>query len=424
MLDPQLLRNKLQETAKKLLDRGYQLDIDTWHELEDERKHIQVQTESLQNKRTVLSKSIGFEKSKGNDVQALLAEVGDIGVALEASKNTLKEVQEKMELITLYTPNIADESVPVGKDEANNVEVRNWGQPRSFDFKVKDHVELGEINCMLDSAAAANLSGSRFTLLKSDIAQMHRALAQMMLDTHTQKHGYEEYYVPYIVNQQAMQGSGQLPKFADDAFITEDNRYLIPTAEVPLTNLLAGSILDASALPLKLTAHTPCFRREAGSYGKDTKGMIRQHQFDKVEMVQIVHPDNSYQALEEMTSHAEAILQALELPYRVIVLCTGDMGFAAAKTYDIEVWVPGQQTYREISSCSNCLDFQSRRMKARFREPGSKKPLLVHTLNGSGLAVGRTLIAVLENYQNADGSVEVPKVLLPYMGGKRVINKS
>lgn len=423
MLDPQLLRTELEKTAKKLAQRGYQLDTAQWKQLEASRKEVQLKTEDLQNKRTTISKSIGQAKAKGEDIQPLLDEVASIGEQLENSKSKLKTILIKMEAVTLYTPNLANESVPIGKDEGDNVEVSTWGTPKSFDFEVKDHVELGEIKRGLDAESAANLSGSRFTLLTGEMAQLHRALSQFMLDVHTQEHGYKEYYVPYMVNAQTMQGSGQLPKFADDAFITEDERYLIPTAEVPLTNLVADTIIDEQELPIKMTAHTPCFRREAGSYGKDTKGMIRQHQFDKVEMVQIVHPDKSEQALEEMTSHAEAILEKLELPYKKIVLCTGDMGFSATKTYDLEVWLPAQNTYREISSCSNCTDFQSRRMQARYRSPEIKKPQLVHTLNGSGLAVGRTLIAVMENYQNADGSITVPEVLRNYMNGKITVNQ-
>jgi len=424
MLDPQILRAELKQTAEKLAQRGYQLDVKAWQALEQSRKSIQVETEALQNQRTTLSKSIGQAKAQGQDAQSLLDEVAKIGEQLEQSKSELKKILAEQENVTLYTPNLADESVPAGKDESDNVEVRSWGEPKVFNFTVKDHVDLGETNKGLDAESAANLSGSRFTLLTGEVAQMHRALSQFMLDMHTQKHGYTEFYVPYLVNAETMQGSGQLPKFADDAFITEDDRYLIPTAEVPLTNLVSGTIIDEGDLPIKMTAHTPCFRREAGSYGKDTKGMIRQHQFDKVEMVQIVHPEKSMQALDEMTGHAEAILQALEMPYRVIVLCTGDMGFSATKTFDLEVWLPAQNTYREISSCSNCTDFQARRMQARYRSPQVKKPQLVHTLNGSGLAVGRTLIAVMENYQNEDGSISVPAVLQKYMGGKTVINQS
>ncbi len=409
--------------AQKLADRGYRLDVNAWQELEQRRKALQVETEHLQSQRTKISKSIGQAKAKGEDVQSLLHQVAQIGEQLESSKTALQQVFQDMEQVTLYTPNLAQDDVPVGQDEADNVEVRTWGTIPSFDFEVKDHVDLGAITGFMDAESAATIAGSRFTVLSRDLARLQRALTQFMLDTHINEHGYDEFYVPYLVNDQAMLGSGQLPKFAEDAFITEDGRYLIPTAEVPLTNLVANTILEADALPVKMTAHTPCFRREAGSYGKDTKGMIRQHQFDKVEMVQIVHPEQSNQALEEMTGHAENILKALKLPYRVIVLCTGDMGFSAAKTYDIEVWVPAQNTYREISSCSNCEDFQARRMQARFRSPDQKKPQLVHTLNGSGLAVGRTLLAVMENYQKADGAIVVPEVLQKYMGGQKVINQ-
>ena len=423
MLDPQLLRDDINAVAQKLADRGYQLDVNAWQNLEERRKTLQIETESLQSQRTKISKSIGQAKAQGEDIQPLLDQVAAIGEQLETSKNALQQVFSEMEQVTLYTPNLAQDDVPVGDDEADNVAVRTWGEPPSFDFEVKDHVDLGALSGFMDAESAATLSGSRFTVLSRDLARLQRALTQFMLDTHINDHGYEEFYVPYLVNDQAMLGSGQLPKFADDAFITEDGRFLIPTAEVPLTNLVSNQILDTSDLPIRMTAHTPCFRREAGSYGKDTKGMIRQHQFDKVEMVQIVHPDNSDQALEDMTGHAENILKALELPYRVIVLCTGDMGFSAAKTYDIEVWVPAQNTYREISSCSNCQDFQARRMQARFRSPEQKKPQLVHTLNGSGLAVGRTLLAVMENYQNEDGSIRVPAVLQKYMNNQTVINQ-
>jgi len=424
MLDPQMLRDNIDEVAKRLADRGYQLDVANWKELEKNRKSLQIETESLQSERTKLSKSIGQAKASGEDVQPLLDQVAEIGDRLETSKQQLQQIFLAMEEVTLYAPNLALDSVPVGKDEADNVEIRKWGEIPNFDFTVKDHMDLGADSGYLDAEAAAQIAGSRFTILSGDLALLHRALAQFMLDTHVESHGYKEFYVPYLVNEQAMTGSGQLPKFADDAFTTEDQRYLIPTAEVPLTNLVANRILEAADLPLKMTAHTPCFRREAGSYGKDTKGLIRQHQFEKVEMVQIVLPEQSEEALESMTEHAENILKALNLPYRTIVLCTGDMGFSAAKTYDIEVWVPAQNTYREISSCSNCLDFQARRMQARYRNPAMKKPELVHTLNGSGLAVGRTLLAVMENYQNADGSITVPKVLQPYMRGRRVINQS
>lgn len=424
MLDPQMLRDNLNEVAKKLADRGYQLDVANWVELEKNRKSLQIETEALQSERTKISKSIGQAKAKGEDVQPLLDQVAEMGDRLESSKQQLQQIFGQMQEVTLYTPNLALDSVPVGKDEADNVEIRKWGQLPSFDFSIKDHMDLGADSGFLDTESAAQIAGSRFTILSGDLALMHRALAQFMLDTHIEKHGYKEFYVPYLVNEQAMLGSGQLPKFADDAFTTEDHRYLIPTAEVPLTNLVANRILEASDLPLKMTAHTPCFRSEAGSYGKDTKGLIRQHQFEKVEMVQIVLPEQSEAALESMTEHAENILKALKLPYRTIVLCTGDMGFSAAKTYDIEVWVPAQNTYREISSCSNCLDFQARRMQARYRTAAMKKPELVHTLNGSGLAVGRTLLAVMENYQNADGSIAVPEVLQPYMRGRKLINQS
>jgi len=341
---------------------------------------------------------------------------------LNQARQELEQVQLAIRHMMLDMPNLPDDSVPVGVDENDNVELRRWGTPREFDFTVRDHVALGETNGWLDAESATKLSGSRFTVLSGPLARLHRALAQFMLDTHISQHGYTEYYVPYLVNAAAMQGSGQLPKFADDAFATEDERYLIPTAEVPLTNLVAGMILNIDELPMRMTAHTPCFRREAGSYGKDTRGMIRQHQFEKVEMVQISHPDDSQQALEEMTGHAEAILQKLGLPYRVVVLCTGDMGFSAARTHDLEVWLPGQNSYREISSVSNCTDFQARRMQARFRPRAGEKPQLVHTLNGSGLAVGRTLIAIMENYQNEDGSITVPEVLRPYMGGDSTLD--
>lgn len=421
MLDPQLLRNDLAGTAEKLRRRGYHLDVDAWQKLEAARKEWQVKAEQLQNRRNVISKSIGQAKARGEDIQPLLDEVASIGDALKQAQQELESVQQQIRALMLDMPNLPDDSVPVGKDESENVELRRWGQPPEFDFSVRDHVALGEVNGWMDAESAAKLSGSRFTVLAGPLARLHRALAQFMLDTHTSQHGYTEYYVPYLVNAEAMTGSGQLPKFADDAFITEDERYLIPTAEVPLTNLVANEIIAADKLPLKMTAHTPCFRREAGSYGKDTRGMIRQHQFEKVEMVQIANPETSFQALEEMTGHAEAILQKLELPYRVVVLCTGDMGFSAARTHDLEVWLPGQDTYREISSVSNCTDFQARRMKARFRPAEGGKPQLVHTLNGSGLAVGRTLIAVMENYQNEDGSITVPAVLRPYLGGQEIL---
>lgn len=421
MLDPQLLRNDIQATAKALATRGYQLDVGAWNELEKNRKHYQVLQEKLQNQRTVVSKSIGQAKAKGEDAQPFFDQVKTIGVELEAAKKEFDAIQKAVAKITLYTPNLAQDDVPVGKDEDDNVEVRKWGAPTEFNFKPKDHVDLGQKNNWLNAESAAKLSGSRFTVLGGTVAKLQRVLAQFMLNTHTEQNGYHEHYVPFLVNDVAMTGSGQLPKFADDAFITTDEKYLIPTAEVPLTNLYAGTILKDTDLPIKMTAHTPCFRKEAGSYGKDTRGMIRQHQFEKVEMVQIVHPDESTQALEEMTACAEGILKALEIPFRTIVLCTGDMGFGAAKTYDIEVWLPGENQYREISSCSNCGDFQARRMQTRYRQEGQKKPQLCHTLNGSGLAVGRCLIAVMENYQNEDGSIRIPKVLQPYFGGLEVL---
>ncbi len=422
MLDPQKLRGDLPGIAEKLRNRGYELDVTAWQKLEAGRKEWQVKTEQLQNKRNVLSKSIGQAKARGEDIQPLLEEVASLGEALNQARQELEQVQLAIRHMMLDMPNLPDDSVPVGVDENDNVELRRWGTPREFDFTVRDHVALGETNGWLDAESATKLSGSRFTVLSGPLARLHRALAQFMLDTHISQHGYTEYYVPYLVNAAAMQGSGQLPKFADDAFATEDERYLIPTAEVPLTNLVAGMILNIDELPMRMTAHTPCFRREAGSYGKDTRGMIRQHQFEKVEMVQISHPDDSQQALEEMTGHAEAILQKLGLPYRVVVLCTGDMGFSAARTHDLEVWLPGQNSYREISSVSNCTDFQARRMQARFRPRAGEKPQLVHTLNGSGLAVGRTLIAIMENYQNEDGSITVPEVLRPYMGGDSTLD--
>jgi seryl-tRNA synthetase len=421
MLDPQLLRNDIQATANALATRGYQLDVDAWNALEKNRKHYQILQEKLQNQRTVVSKSIGQAKAKGEDTQPFFDQVKSIGEDLEEAKKQFDAVQKEVAKITLYTPNLPQSDVPVGKDEDDNVEVRKWGTVTEFSFTPKDHVDLGEKNNWLNAESAAKLSGSRFTVLGGSIAKLQRVLAQFMLDTHTQENGYHEHYVPFLVNDVAMTGSGQLPKFADDAFITTDEKYLIPTAEVPLTNLYADTILKDKDLPIKMTAHTPCFRKEAGSYGKDTRGMIRQHQFEKVEMVQIVHPDESNQALEDMTACAEGILKALEIPFRTIVLCTGDMGFGAAKTYDIEVWLPGENQYREISSCSNCGDFQARRMQTRYREEGQKKPQLCHTLNGSGLAVGRCLIAVMENYQNEDGSIRIPKVLQPYFAGLEVL---
>lgn len=428
MLDPKLLRGELDDIAAKLSTRGFALDVAQINELESKRKAIQVETESLQNQRKVKSKSIGQAKAKGEDVAALMAEVSGIGDKLEAAKNELTEVQDALNDIYLTIPNIPHESVPAGKDEDDNVELRVWGEPKAFDFEVKDHVDIGEgLDRNVDFEAAAKISGSRFVVLKGQVAKLHRALAQFMLDLHTNEHGYTEAYVPALVDANALYGTGQLPKFSEDLFKTQPveeggkSFYLIPTAEVPLTNLVADSIVDEKDLPLKFTSHSPCFRSEAGSYGRDTRGLIRQHQFDKVELVQVVKPEESFQALDEMLGHAEKVLQLLELPYRVVTLCTGDMGFSATKTYDIEVWLPAQNTYREISSCSNTADFQARRMQARFRPSGSKKPELAHTLNGSGLAVGRTLVAVLENYQRADGKVDVPAALQPYLGGLTVL---
>jgi seryl-tRNA synthetase len=419
MLDPALLRTRLAETAARLKDtRGYTLDVSAIEALESERKHLSTETQELQNLRNTRSKAIGQAKAKGESVDALMAEVAGIGDKLKANEHALAEVQAKLATIGLGIPNIPHESVPVGKDENDNLEVIRWGTPRQFDFDVKDHVVLGERHGWLDGEAGAKLSGARFTVLRGQLAHLHRALAQFMIDLHTSEHGYLECNVPVIVNEHALHGTGQLPKFEEDLFATqvgESKRYLIPTAEVSLTNLVADSIQDAETLPLRMTAHSLCFRAEAGSYGRDVRGMIRQHQFEKVEMVQIARAADSHAQLEEMVGHAENVLQALGLPYRKVLLCTGDMGFSATKTYDLEVWLPSQDTYREISSCSNCEDFQARRMQARVRNPETGKPELVHTLNGSGLAVGRTLIAVMENYQNADGSITVPEALRPYM---------
>jgi len=420
MLDPALLRAHLADTAARLKTRGYELDVASIESLEADRKRLATETQELQAQRNARSKAIGQAKAKGEDVAPIMAEVAGIGDKLKANEAALADVQQKLAMIALGIPNLPHESTPVGKDETGNVEVSRWGTPRAFDFAVKDHVELGERHGWLDGEAGAKLSGARFTVLRGQLAHLHRALAQFMLDLHTREHGYTECNVPLIVSADSMQGTGQLPKFEEDLFATavgDARRYLIPTAEVSLTNLVRDSIVEADDLPMRVTAHTPCFRAEAGSYGKDVKGMIRQHQFEKVELVQIVEPTTSFAALEELTGHAEKVLQRLELPYRKMALCTGDMGFTATKTYDLEVWLPSQQTYREISSCSNCTDFQARRMQARWRNPITGKPELVHTLNGSGLAVGRCLIAVMENYQNDDGSITVPEVLRPYMGG-------
>jgi len=425
MLDSKLVRSQLHDVAQRLAARGFQLDVARFEALEIQRKTVQTRTEQLQAERNSRSKTIGQAKQRGEDIAPLLADVDRMGSELDQGKQELDAIQLELDSLLLNMPNLPHESVPVGEDEDGNVEVRRWGTPKAFDFAIQDHVSLGEQHGWLDFETAAKLSGARFALLRGPIARLHRALAQFMLNLHTSEHGYEEAYTPYLVQASALQGTGQLPKFEEDLFkISRENEadlYLIPTAEVSLTNIVAGEILDARQLPLKLVAHTPCFRSEAGSSGRDTRGMIRQHQFDKVEMVQIVEPGTSYQALEELTGNAEKVLQLLELPYRVLALCTGDMGFSATKTYDLEVWVPSQDKYREISSCSNCGDFQARRMQARYRNPETGKPELLHTLNGSGLAVGRTLVAVLENYQQADGSIRVPEVLKPYMGGIEVI---
>jgi len=418
MLDIQALRTDLEDVVARLNSRGYLLNAYEFSSLEAERKTIQTNTEALQAKRNAASKLIGIAKSKGEDISNIMADIAGLGDLLKMSEARLLEIQDELKDLLLNVPNLPHASVPQGKSETDNVEVRKVGTPRAFDFEVKDHADVGT-PLGLDFDTGTKLSGTRFTLMRGQIAKMHRALAQFMLNTQTEQHGYEECYTPYLVNAETLTGTGQLPKFEEDLFSLQHNDsklYLIPTSEVTLTNTVRDEIVPLESLPIKLTAHTPCFRSEAGSYGRDTKGMIRQHQFDKVEMVQIVHPDASYAALEEMVGHAENILKALGLPYRVVSLCTGDMGFGAAKTYDLEVWLPAQNTYREISSVSNCEAFQARRLQARFRNE-SGKPELVHTLNGSGLAVGRTLVAVLENYQNADGSVTVPEVLRPYMNG-------
>ncbi|HUL66532.1 MAG TPA: serine--tRNA ligase [Burkholderiaceae bacterium] len=429
MLDIALLRKDVDAVAARLRTRGFDFDVAAFNALEADRKAVQVETEALQAKRNALSKQIGQTKGKGGDASALMAEVGGIPDQLKALEAKLADIQQRLHPLLMGTPNPPHESVPVGASAEQNVEVRRWGEPRKFDFPVKDHVDLGE-PLGLDFAAGAKLAGARFSVLRGPAAQLHRALAQFMLDVQTREHGYTECYTPYIVNADTLTGTGNLPKFEEDLFATRkgglegagETLYLIPTSEVSLTNLVRGELLAETDLPLRLTAHTPCFRSEAGSYGKDTRGMIRQHQFDKVEMVQIVRAEHSYDTLEQMVGHAENVLRKLGLPYRVVILCTGDMGFASAKTYDLEVWLPPQNSYREISSCSNCEAFQARRMQARVKTAQGKTEL-VHTLNGSGLAVGRTLVAVLENYQRADGSVEVPAVLVPYMNGVTVLKR-
>lgn len=418
MLDPKRLRADLDEVATQLARRGFKLDVDTIRAVEERRKTLQVETQTLQNERNSRSKAIGQAKAKGADIQPLLAEVADMGDTLKEKEQQLASLQAELDAIVMGIPNVLDVSVPDGKDENANVEIRRWGKPTAFDFEPKDHVDLGLPNGWMDFDAGAKLTGSRFVVMRGAMARLHRALIQFMLDTHTQEHGYTEAYVPYMVNADSLRGTGQLPKFAEDLFKLEGEQgyYLIPTAEVPVTNLARDTIIDAADLPVKYACHTPCFRSEAGSYGKDTRGLIRQHQFEKVEMVQLVRPEDSMQALESLTGNAEAILQKLGLPYRVIVLCAGDTGFSSMKTYDLEVWLPGQQKYREISSCSTFGDFQARRMMARYRNPETGKPELLHTLNGSGLAVGRTLVAVLENYQESDGRIRIPAALRGYMG--------
>ena len=423
MLDPKLLRTEPARVAANLARRGFTLDVGALNALEDRRKAIQVRTDALRAERNARSKAIGQAKARGADVAPLLKEVEALGQEQAAAEAEFAAVQAEVERLALGLPNLLHESVPDGADESANVEVRRVGVPRTLGFEARDHVALGELDGGLDFEAAGRISGARFAVMKGAVARLHRALAQFMLDLHTREHGYTEAYVPYLVSRQTLTGTGQLPKFEQDLFALKgDNElFLIPTAEVPVTNLVRDAIVPAESLPLKFVAHTPCFRSEAGAYGKDTRGMIRQHQFDKVEMVHVVRPDDSYAALEEMVGHAETVLQRLGIPYRVVALAAGDVGFGSAKTYDLEVWLPGQAKYREISSCSNCESFQARRMQARYRNPATGKPELVHTLNGSGVAVGRALVAVLENYQEADGSVRVPDVLKPYMGGIEVI---
>ncbi|AEX21580.1 MULTISPECIES: serine--tRNA ligase [Vibrio] len=430
MLDSKLLRTELDETAAKLARRGFKLDVETIRNLEEQRKSIQVEVENLQSTRNSISKQIGQKMAAGDKegAEEIKKQIGTLGSDLDAKKVELEQVMSQLEEITLSVPNLPADDVPDGKDEEDNVEISRWGEPKTYDFELKDHVDLGEMGDGLDFASATKITGARFIVMKGQFARLHRAIAQFMLDLHTEEHGYTEMYVPYLVNSDSLFGTGQLPKFGKDLFHTEPleekvndeeprRLSLIPTAEVPVTNMVRDTISDEADLPLKMTAHTPCFRSEAGSYGRDTRGLIRMHQFDKVELVQITKPEDSMDALEELTGHAEKVLQLLELPYRKVVLCTGDMGFGARKTYDLEVWVPAQETYREISSCSNMWDFQARRMQARFRRKGEKKPELVHTLNGSGLAVGRTMVAILENNQEADGRIAIPTALQKYMGG-------
>jgi len=423
MLDQKLLRNTPQEVADKLVKKGFKLDLSKFNDLEESRKQLQVDTENLQSERNSKSKEIGKLKAQGQDTTAIMAVVSSFGAQLDDKKGQLKRVQDDLNAMLMAIPNIPHDSVPLGADEDDNQEVLVWGDKPTFDFAVKDHVDLGEALGGLDFGAAIKITGARFMVLKGPLARLHRALIQFMLNSHIQDHGYEEVYVPYLVNAESLRGTGQLPKFEEDLFKVPGERdlYLIPTAEVPVTNLVRDEIIDASQLPLRFTCHTPCFRSEAGSHGRDTRGLVRQHQFEKVEMVQMVKPADSTAALEELTGHAESILKSLGLAYRKVILCGGDLGFSAVKTYDLEVWLPGQDKYREISSCSNMGDFQARRMQARWRNPETGKPELLHTLNGSGLAVGRTLLAILENYQQEDGSIVVPEALEPYMGGMTVL---
>lgn len=423
MLDPKYLRQNIEATAQRLAARGYKLDIEKLNTLEAQRKIIQVEAQELQNQRNTRSKAIGQAKAKGENVDTLLAEVSQLGEKLKIAEEHLNDVQQQLNEIAWGIPNLPHATVPIGRSEEDNREIRRWGEPKKFTFNPKDHVDLGATTGQMDFESAAKIAGARFVVLHGKLARVHRALIQFMLDIHTKEHGYQEIYVPYIANSQSFFGTGQLPKFAEDQFaITgEQGFYLIPTAEVPVTNLARDVIFEANQFPKQYVCHTPCFRSEAGSYGKDTRGMIRQHQFEKVELVRLSHPDDSYQVLEELTGHAEKILQKLNLPYRVVALCTGDLGFSSAKTYDIEVWLPSQKCYREISSCSNFEDFQARRMQARWRNPATNKVELIHTLNGSGLAIGRTLVAIMENYQDEQGRVHVPEALRPYVDGMEVI---
>lgn len=419
MLDPRLIRNDPDDVARRLKVKRFHLDVAVLRELEDRRKTLQTETENLQAERNARSRSIGQAKSRGEDIAPLLEEVGRLGERLDAVKQEFESVQQELDALLMTIPNLPHESVPEGKTDEDNVEIRRWGDPTEFAFEARDHVDIAADSGLLDLGTAAKITGARFVVLRGELARLHRALIQFMLDVHTREHGYQEVYVPYIANADSLRGTGQLPKFEEDLFKLNDDRglYLIPTAEVPVTNIARDEIIDSAAMPLKFVCHTPCFRSEAGNYGKDTRGMIRQHQFEKVELVQLVRPQDSWAAHEELTGHAEAILQKLGLPYRVVNLCGGDLGFASARTFDLEVWLPGQGKYREISSCSNFVDFQARRMQARWRNPDTGKPELLHTLNGSGLAVGRTLIAILENYQRADGSVLIPQALQGYLNG-------